>query len=65
MPFKDAKWKTFFPDGTGTEAVAKGTWSTTQDDPLWHGGFRRYAASKLCQIMMMYVPSVSPPNTFY
>ncbi|KAJ7810507.1 putative short-chain dehydrogenase [Mycena olivaceomarginata] len=53
MAFKDPKWRTFFPDGTGTEAIAKGTWSTTQDDPEWSGGLRRYAASKLCQIMMI------------
>lgn len=64
MAFKDPKWRTFFPDGTGTEAIAKGTWSTTQDDPEWSGGLRRYAASKLCQIMMMCVPSVSISNAF-
>ncbi|KAJ7804120.1 putative short-chain dehydrogenase [Mycena olivaceomarginata] len=49
----DPSAPTFFPDGTGTEAIAKGTWSTTQDDPAWSGGLRRYAASKLCQIMMI------------
>ncbi|KAJ7918348.1 putative short-chain dehydrogenase [Mycena leptocephala] len=53
MAFKDPKWRTFFPDGTGAEAIAKGTWSTTQDDPAWSGGLRRYGASKLCQIMMI------------
>ncbi|KAJ7360881.1 putative short-chain dehydrogenase [Mycena albidolilacea] len=53
MAFKDPKWRTFFPDGSGTVAIAKGTWSTTQDDPEWSGGLRRYAASKLCQIMMI------------
>lgn len=42
-----------FSDGL-TEHVARGTWSTTKDDPSWHAGFRRYAASKLCTMMMMY-----------
>lgn len=38
-----------------TKTVASGTWSMTKDEPSWHAGFRRYAASKLCMVMMMYV----------
>ncbi|KAI1087035.1 putative short-chain dehydrogenase [Rostrohypoxylon terebratum] len=49
--FKDPKWKVIFRDGI--EPVAKGTWSTTKDDPSWCAGFRRYAASKLCELMMI------------
>ncbi|KAJ7693500.1 hypothetical protein B0H14DRAFT_3661714 [Mycena olivaceomarginata] len=44
MAFKDLKWRTFFPDGTSTEAIAKGTWST---NPVWSGGLRRYAVEAL------------------
>ncbi|KAK8008210.1 hypothetical protein PG991_010761 [Apiospora marii] len=49
--FADPKWKVIIQDGT--EAVAKGTWSTTKDDPSWCAGFRRYGAAKLCELMMM------------
>ncbi|KAK8061921.1 hypothetical protein PG994_008287 [Apiospora phragmitis] len=33
--------------------VAKGTWSTTKDDPSWCAGFRRYGAAKMCEAMMI------------
>ncbi|KAJ7732390.1 hypothetical protein B0H14DRAFT_3517687 [Mycena olivaceomarginata] len=46
ITFKDPKWRTFYPDGTGTEAIANGTWSTTQDDPVWSGGLRRPALQR-------------------
>ncbi|KAI1759916.1 hypothetical protein GGR53DRAFT_511933 [Hypoxylon sp. FL1150] len=49
--FKDPKWKTIFQDST--EPVARGTWSTTEDDPSWCAGFRRYAAAKMCELMMI------------
>ncbi|KAH8891741.1 putative short-chain dehydrogenase [Thozetella sp. PMI_491] len=49
--FNDDKWKPIFHDST--EPIAKGTWSTATDDPSWRAGFRRYAASKLCQLMMV------------
>jgi hypothetical protein len=48
--FEDEKWKTIFHD---TESLATGTWSTTEDDPSLKGGFRRYGAAKLCEIMMV------------
>ncbi|KAK8074575.1 short-chain dehydrogenase [Apiospora hydei] len=49
--FSDPKWKMIFQDST--EPVAKGTWSTTADDPSWCAGFRRYGASKMCEAMMI------------
>ncbi|GAW20880.1 hypothetical protein ANO14919_103920 [Xylariales sp. No.14919] len=45
------KWKIILRNGTG--AVAKGTWSTAEEDPSWRSGFRRYGASKLCELLMM------------
>ncbi|KUL88912.1 hypothetical protein ZTR_03480 [Talaromyces verruculosus] len=67
-PFKDEKWKTILHDST--DPIAKGTWSSYEEDPSWTSGMRRYGASKLCLVMMMYVslfkhfifPShISPP----
>ncbi|KAK8043457.1 Short-chain dehydrogenase TIC 32- chloroplastic [Apiospora rasikravindrae] len=49
--FSDPKWKMIFQDSI--EPVAKGTWSTSEDDPSWCAGFRRYGASKMCEIMMI------------
>ena len=45
------QWKTIFHDA---ESLAKGTWSSTKDFPSMEGGFRRYGAGKLCEVMMMY-----------
>lgn len=50
--FDDARWMEFMRDGS-SEAVARGTWSTSEEDPSYNGGFRRYGASKFCQAMMM------------
>lgn len=50
--FDDARWLEFMRDGS-SEAVARGTWSTSEEDPSFNGGFRRYGASKFCQAMMM------------
>lgn len=50
--FDDPRWTEFMRDGS-SEAVARGTWSTSEEDPSYHGGFRRYGASKFCQAMMM------------
>ena len=42
------------------DPIAKGTWSPNGGEtPAWHAGFQRYAASKLCQILMMFV-AVNP-----
>ncbi|KAI0484130.1 putative short-chain dehydrogenase [Xylariaceae sp. FL0804] len=49
--YLEKKWHTIFHDST--EPIAKGRWSTTKEDPSYHGGFRRYGASKLCQVMMI------------
>ncbi|KAK8123036.1 short-chain dehydrogenase [Apiospora sp. TS-2023a] len=38
--FTDKKWKVIIQDST--EPVARGTWSTTKDDPSWCAGFRRH-----------------------
>lgn len=48
--YKDPKWQNLFP---GPKALAKGTWSTPQDDASPNSGFRRYGASKLCAVMLM------------
>lgn len=50
--FDDAQWMEFMRDGS-SESVARGTWSTSEEDPSYNGGFRRYGASKFCQAMMM------------
>ncbi|KAI0852724.1 putative short-chain dehydrogenase [Daldinia vernicosa] len=52
--FADEKDKTFVNDQASFEAIAKGTWSSAQEDPSWRGGFRRYGASKLFLIMMIH-----------
>jgi hypothetical protein len=49
--YNDEKWKIIIRDST--DAIAKGTWSTNEDDPSFRSGFRRYGASKLCLYMMV------------
>ena len=41
---------------TRTEGLAKGTWSTPAEEPSHLAGYRRYGASKLCEIMFLFVP---------
>lgn len=50
--FDGARWLEFMRDGS-SESMARGTWSTSEEDPSFNGGFRRYGASKFCQAMMM------------
>lgn len=50
--YDDARWREFMRGGS-SESVARGTWSTSEEDPSYNGGFRRYGASKFCQAMMM------------
>lgn len=50
--FGEDRWLQFMRDG-GSGPVARGTWSTSKEDPSYRGGFRRYGASKFCQVMMM------------
>ncbi|ETS85946.1 hypothetical protein PFICI_03971 [Pestalotiopsis fici W106-1] len=49
--FEDDKYKTIYHDNT--ESIAKGTWSSPQEDQSWMSGHRRYGAAKLCEVMMM------------
>ncbi|KAL1877437.1 hypothetical protein Daus18300_002423 [Diaporthe australafricana] len=51
--FGEDRWLEFMRDGS-SGAVARGTWSTSEEDSSYHGGFRRYGASKFCQVMMMW-----------
>ncbi|KID72293.1 Short-chain dehydrogenase TIC 32 [Metarhizium brunneum] len=41
-------------DEASVEAVAKGTWGSAKEDPSFRSGLRRYGASKLCLLMMMF-----------
>lgn len=50
--YGEARFQEFMRDGSIGE-VAKGTWSSSAEDPSYNGGFRRYGASKFCQAMMM------------
>ncbi|KAI0161234.1 NAD(P)-binding protein [Xylariaceae sp. FL1272] len=51
--YKDEKWHMFFHDAN-IDAVAYGTWSRNEDDPLSRrAGVRRYGVAKLCAIMMI------------
>ncbi|PFH59293.1 hypothetical protein XA68_12585 [Ophiocordyceps unilateralis] len=49
--YKDPRWPTLFP---GPEALARGRWSTPEEDASTRSGFRRYGASKLCAVMLMH-----------
>ncbi|KAI0007840.1 putative short-chain dehydrogenase [Xylariaceae sp. FL0662B] len=52
--FTDEKHRTIVHDEGSFEAIAKGTWSSAQEDPSWRSGFRRYGAAKLFSIMMIH-----------
>lgn len=52
--FVEEKYKTVIHGRDGFEAIAKGTWSSVKDSSYWTSGFRRYGASKLFLLMMMY-----------
>ncbi|KAH8647324.1 hypothetical protein BX600DRAFT_503468 [Xylariales sp. PMI_506] len=54
---RNKEW--FFKGGyetmfNNTESLAKGTWSSPQDDSSWLAGFRRYCASQLCKVMFIH-----------
>ncbi|ROV99225.1 hypothetical protein VPNG_08245 [Cytospora leucostoma] len=51
--FNHEKWMNFMDDVQGSGPIAKGTWSTSKEDPTFHSGFRRYGASKFCQALMI------------
>ncbi|CAJ2511165.1 Uu.00g067900.m01.CDS01 [Anthostomella pinea] len=50
--YTDDRYKTIVHDQAGFEAIARGTWSSAQEDPSWRSGSRRYGAAKLFSIMM-------------
>jgi len=52
--FINEKYKTILHDEASFEAIAKGHWSSAQEDPTWCSGFRRYGAAKLFLVMMMH-----------
>ncbi|GAW23646.1 hypothetical protein ANO14919_132200 [Xylariales sp. No.14919] len=52
--YEDEKWNLIFKDPVDTEPLARGKWSTPDDEPgSGDTGYRRYGASKLCEIMFM------------
>lgn len=52
--FDEERYKHVVHDPASFEAIAKGTWSSAQEDPTWRSGFRRYGASKLFSVMMIH-----------
>ncbi|KAI1266397.1 putative short-chain dehydrogenase [Xylariaceae sp. FL1019] len=51
--YEDEKWHLFFHDAN-IDAVAYGTWSRNEDDPLpRRAGVRRYGVAKMCAVMMV------------
>ncbi|KAI1826880.1 NAD(P)-binding protein [Xylaria intraflava] len=53
--YEDEKWNMIFKEPVDTEPLARGKWSTPADDEPGSlgSGYRRYGASKLCEIMFM------------
>ncbi|KAI0429124.1 hypothetical protein F5Y09DRAFT_268594 [Xylaria sp. FL1042] len=52
--YEDEKWNLIFKEPVDTEPLARGRWSTPDDEPgSGNTGYRRYGASKLCEIMFM------------
>ncbi|KAI1804241.1 hypothetical protein F4811DRAFT_571426 [Daldinia bambusicola] len=51
--FEEEKYKASMDDEARFDTIAKGTWSSAQEDPSL-GGFRRYGASKLFIIIMIH-----------
>lgn len=45
---------TIIHDQSSIDAIAKGTWSASSDEPGFRSGFRRYGASKLFLLMMIH-----------
>lgn len=52
--FDDPRYKTIVPDAATFRAIARGAWSPATEDAGFRGGYRRYAASKLCLVMMQH-----------
>ncbi|KAH8156637.1 hypothetical protein CIB48_g11609 [Xylaria polymorpha] len=52
--YEDEKWNLVFKEPVDTEPLARGKWSVPDDEPgSGNTGYRRYGASKLCEIMFM------------
>ncbi|KAI0113711.1 hypothetical protein GGR51DRAFT_506352 [Nemania sp. FL0031] len=52
--YEDEKWNLIFKEPITTEPLARGKWSVPEDEPgTGNPGYRRYGASKLCEIMFM------------
>ncbi|KAI1754773.1 hypothetical protein F4782DRAFT_491578 [Xylaria castorea] len=52
--YEDEKWNLVFKEPIDTEPLARGKWSKPDDEPgSGNTGYRRYGASKLCEIMFM------------
>ncbi|KAK5635099.1 hypothetical protein RRF57_010813 [Xylaria bambusicola] len=52
--YEDEKWNLIFREPVSAEPLARGKWSTPDDEPgSGNTGYRRYGASKLCEIMFM------------
>ncbi|KAI1438098.1 putative short-chain dehydrogenase [Xylaria sp. CBS 124048] len=52
--FKQDKYKTIVQNQSTIDDIARGTWSSAREDPSWKSGYRRFGASKLFSIMMIY-----------
>jgi len=52
--FVEERYKTVIDDEARFDAIAKGEWSSAKEDSSYRSGFRRYGASKLYLIMMIY-----------
>ncbi|KAI1175714.1 NAD(P)-binding protein [Nemania sp. FL0916] len=52
--YEDEQWNLVFKEPLDTEPLARGKWSTPDSEPgTGNPGYRRYGASKLCEIMFM------------
>ncbi|KAI0472490.1 hypothetical protein F4859DRAFT_484384 [Xylaria cf. heliscus] len=52
--YEDERWNLIFKEPIDTEPLARGKWSVPDDEPgSGNTGYRRYGASKLCEIMFM------------
>ncbi|KAI3323797.1 NAD(P)-binding protein [Xylariaceae sp. AK1471] len=52
--YEDEKYNLIFKEPVDTEPLARGRWSTPAHEPVTPStGYRRYGASKLCEIMFM------------
>ncbi|KAI0118251.1 putative short-chain dehydrogenase [Nemania sp. FL0031] len=52
--FDEEKYKTVVQDQSVIDAIARGSWSSAEEDPSWKSGYRRYGAAKLFSIMMIH-----------